>query len=309
MPRAPHGCGLLSSRCLIGGQSPGGQARPGKCFWLLGRGRNGLRCFPEFSGKDHMFERLGHFVSRNWGVLLAGWILALAALWWGAPKWDSVIYDGEFHYLPDRFPSRQAEALFTKAFSHNLLGSSVVIVAQRNSGDGLLDEDKTYIEETLVPRLRKSLGVPEEKDESADDKEVAASSESQSQDSASKDSASKDSATGAAARTDSAGQSNAGQSEKRVAGNSPDKSQAGKAPAEKSPPGKSNAEKADANKPNPVISRIRTLSDKEFGQLLVSEDQKATLVLLELTTDFTERKNEPTIAAIEDLIGMPGQAG
>ena len=42
---------------------------------------------------------------------------------------------------------------------------------------------------------------------------------------------------------------------------------------------------------------------------MISEDQKATLVLLELTTDFTERKNEPTIAAIEKLIGKPGQAG
>ena len=41
----------------------------------------------------------------------------------------------------------------------------------------------------------------------------------------------------------------------------------------------------------------------------MSDDQKATLVLLELTTDFTERKNEPTIAKIEKLIGTPGQAG
>ena len=78
-----------------------------------------------------MFERLGHFVSRNWAVLLTGWIVALALLWWVAPKWDTVLYDGEFHYLPERFPSRQAETLSTKAFSNDLLGSNIVIVARR----------------------------------------------------------------------------------------------------------------------------------------------------------------------------------
>ncbi|HEV8001394.1 MAG TPA: hypothetical protein VGP63_16015, partial [Planctomycetaceae bacterium] len=124
-----------------------------------------------------MFERLGQFVSRNWSVLLTGWIVALGLLWWVAPKWDSVIYDGEFHYLPERFPSRQGENLFTKAFANNLLGSNIVIVARREHGnDGLLDEDKTYIEETLVPRLQSAIGLSPEKNEaeSADAKKGAA---------------------------------------------------------------------------------------------------------------------------------------
>ncbi len=111
-----------------------------------------------------MFERLGHFVSRNWAVLLTGWIVALVLLWTVAPKWDSVLYDGEFHYLPERFPSRQAETLSAKAFSNDPLGSNIVIVARRGNGaDGLLDEDKAFIDETLVPRLEKALGLAPEK--------------------------------------------------------------------------------------------------------------------------------------------------
>ena len=63
---------------------------------------------------------------------------------------------------------------------------------------------------------------------------------------------------------------------------------------------------ASGPKIEPVVTSIRTFSDKEFGQLLISDDQKATLVLLELTTDFTERKNEPTIAKIEKLDRQAG---
>jgi putative drug exporter of the RND superfamily len=214
-----------------------------------------------------MFERLGHFVSRNWAVLLTGWIVSLALLWWVAPKWDTVLYDGEFHYLPDRFPSRQAETLFTKAFSNNLLGSNIVLVARRDhAGDGLLDEDKTYIDETLAPRLSKALGLASEKGAS--------------------DAAEPSSTPDAAAK------------ESHVP---PDK-----AVAKSTKPGQAPDSAATAE---PVVTSIRTFSDKEFGQLLISEDQKATLVILELTTDFTERKNEPAIAAIEELIGKPGQVG
>ena len=114
-----------------------------------------------------MFDRLGNFVSRNWGVLLTGWIIAFALLWWVAPKWETVIYDGEFRYFPEHFPSQQAEKVFTKAFSNNQMGSNVFIVVRREKGDGLLDEDKTFIEDTLVPRLKKTLGIPDKNDSDA----------------------------------------------------------------------------------------------------------------------------------------------
>ncbi len=49
------------------------------------------------------------------------------------------------------------------------------------------------------------------------------------------------------------------------------------------------------------ISAIRTYRDRTLGRLLFSEDKKATLVLVELTTDFLDSHNQPTVKAIEDL--------
>ncbi len=108
-----------------------------------------------------MFERLGHFVSRHWRPLLVGWILALVVLWVVAPSLKSVIRDGDFSFLPKDLPSVQAEQLFKKAFANDLLKSSIVIVAHRETGDGLTDDDKTYIDEKLVPRLSQLAGLSE----------------------------------------------------------------------------------------------------------------------------------------------------
>lgn len=48
---------------------------------------------------------------------------------------------------------------------------------------------------------------------------------------------------------------------------------------------------------------IRTLSDKSVGRLLTSNDQQASLVLIELPTEFLDGRNQPLIAKIEKLIG------
>src|SRR5580700_133431 len=108
-----------------------------------------------------MFERLGQFVSRQWLPLLVGWILALVVLWVIAPPLKTVIEDGDFKFLPKDLPSVQAEKLFKNAFENDLLKSSIVIVAHRDSSEGLTEEDKAYIDEKLVPRLAKVVGLPE----------------------------------------------------------------------------------------------------------------------------------------------------
>lgn len=50
------------------------------------------------------------------------------------------------------------------------------------------------------------------------------------------------------------------------------------------------------------ISDIRTFRDQTMGRLLRSQDGKATLVLVELTTDFLDSHNQITVKAIEDLL-------
>jgi RND superfamily putative drug exporter len=51
-----------------------------------------------------------------------------------------------------------------------------------------------------------------------------------------------------------------------------------------------------------IMARIRTPSAPGTGSLLVSEDGRAWLVVVELTTDFQAHRNLPTIEKIEDLI-------
>ena len=54
---------------------------------------------------------------------------------------------------------------------------------------------------------------------------------------------------------------------------------------------------------------IRTLSDKSVGRLLNSSDQQASLVLIELPTEFLDARNRRLIGKIENLIGYIDRNG
>jgi RND superfamily putative drug exporter len=60
---------------------------------------------------------------------------------------------------------------------------------------------------------------------------------------------------------------------------------------------------------DPIVARIRTFEDSVVGELLFSEDKKATLVVLELTTEFQEKRNIDLIEKIEKLIDPNGKLG
>jgi RND superfamily putative drug exporter len=55
-------------------------------------------------------------------------------------------------------------------------------------------------------------------------------------------------------------------------------------------------------KGRPIIGRVRSFDDELVGSLMLSQDGKATLVLLEFTHDFFSQYNRPAIAAIEGLL-------
>jgi hypothetical protein len=55
--------------------------------------------------------------------------------------------------------------------------------------------------------------------------------------------------------------------------------------------------------PVPLIQRVRTFNDKSIGNLLHSEDNKASLVVVELATEFLIRGNREIIHKIEELVG------
>jgi RND superfamily putative drug exporter len=232
-----------------------------------------------------MFERLGHFVSRHWRPLLVGWILALAVLFVVAPPLKSVIRDGDFSFLPKDLPSVQAEQLFRKAFANDLLKSSIVIVAHRETGDGLTGDDKAYIDDTLVPRLAQLAGLSES------GKSPAKSPSNE------------------AAHADSAKAKDTKLADTKSSDAKPaDAKSAGSKTADSNPPQPKDASAAGVPDA-PILADIRTFSDRDMGPLLISEDQKATLVIMELTTEFTERKNDPLVNKIETLLGRPGHPG
>ncbi len=189
-----------------------------------------------------MYQSLGNLVSRIWPVLLVLWIVVLLGLRAITPQWEDVVSDGEFRYLPNDVLSRQAEELFSSAFTKDLLGSSVIVVVRREGGDtGLTDKDRAFIEETLKPALEK---IAEEEG-----------------------------------------------SPKAFVGERAD----------------SEAADDDSSASTPrLIDGIRTFKDREIGHLLESEDNRASLVLVEFTTEFLEYRNGPAIEKIEQLVGKGG---
>jgi len=191
-----------------------------------------------------MLYRFGNFVSRFWYLILASWLLLLAACWWAAPPWNDVAQDREFAFLPPDAPSRRAEDIFAKAFPDDKVASNVVLILHRANSEGTqLDKDLKFIEDTLEPGLR----------------QIAASEGGLAIESAPKD--------------------------EPLFGNNA---------APPAPPPTSTQ--------RPMIARIRTPNDPEAGALLVSPDDKALLVEVQLTTEMLTKDNWPTIDKIEKLI-------
>ena len=104
-----------------------------------------------------MFAALGRFVATRWGWLLPAWAALTLTVLAVRPAWEDVTADGEFAFLPDDVPSREAEGLFREAFTGDLLRSSVVLVVRRPRGDGLREEDERFLTDRLYPALRETL--------------------------------------------------------------------------------------------------------------------------------------------------------
>ncbi len=54
------------------------------------------------------------------------------------------------------------------------------------------------------------------------------------------------------------------------------------------------------------LTRVRTFADQRIGKLLDSQDNKATLVLVELTTEFLDWRNSTLVKRVEELIDRNG---
>lgn len=68
---------------------------------------------------------------------------------------------------------------------------------------------------------------------------------------------------------------------------------------------KEDAPSSDSPEPKAVV--VRTYKDKSIGRLLESDDHKASLVVLELPTEFLDNRNLKIVQRVESLISRDGE--
>ncbi|MDA1214429.1 MAG: MMPL family transporter, partial [Planctomycetota bacterium] len=246
------------------------------------------------------FKSLGRFVSRAWVFLLAAWVSAAIVLTYVAPKWKDVCQDGEFSFLPEDVPTFAAEKLFAESFPDDLLASSVIVVVHRpTQKDGLLEIDRDFIEDILKPRIERiaeemgGLADLDEVDEEVSDSDATNNKESSIDSVVPPPPAPPPSKEGAA--TTPTEESVTPPAQTPPAGN-----------VAEVPAGDTPAASGLEEPQRSIISRVRTYTDRALGNLLDSEDGIASLVLIELTTEFLEESNHYTIEKIENLVAVDG---
>jgi RND superfamily putative drug exporter len=98
-----------------------------------------------------MFNQLGKFVTRCWAGVLAFWVIAVLALWYFAPSWDSISQDDDVRSFPAHFDSVVALELRKQAFPEDAFNSEVVVVVERSDAQ-LSPLDFDFVD-TLATRL------------------------------------------------------------------------------------------------------------------------------------------------------------
>ena len=217
--------------------------------------------FDHLGSVQRMFETLGKLVSRTWPWLLVAWL----GVWFGLgatvrksanilkwrenwqTTWLEVAAHGEFAFLPKDSPSRIAEELFRKAWDEPLASNVVIVVRRESSPTGLLESDKSFINDVLRKRLET---IADEETQLLQPQDLHRFKP-------------------------------------------------------KTPGG---GEEIESGSDLKSIT-IRTLSDKSVGRLLNSEDKQASLVLMELPTEFLDARNQKLVGKIEKLIGFMDRNG
>lgn len=92
-----------------------------------------------------MFLRLGQIVARYWWAVIGGWMLLAFFSFTLAPRWEDVTYDGDLAYLPADTSTVQTELLLDKAFPDSRVRSQIVFVLARD-GQPLTSDDRSYVD-------------------------------------------------------------------------------------------------------------------------------------------------------------------
>ncbi len=88
-------------------------------------------------------ETWGRFVTRTAWVWLIAWPIVAFAVWWPAPRVQTLLADDDTGFLPPDMPSQQAAAVLRSEFPDQAPSSRVVALFVRETG--LTGEDQAYI--------------------------------------------------------------------------------------------------------------------------------------------------------------------
>jgi len=239
-----------------------------------------------------LFQKLGNVVTQKAAMVTACWVVLLVGSMVIVPEWSSVAENGEFAFLPADSPSVVAEEKFRKYFSKYSNSSNVALVVRREVGaDGLTEKDRTFINNMLFPRLCEMFSLDEYGRPQEDALEAQPNSESAEGDEDTSDETEVQSVAG------EAGSGEPGADETTAAARS--------------------AGRNDASQPQ--VRRLIWYRTNVIGKFYDSEDQskkqsdkdsaekepnrsKATLIVLELDSEFLDQGNMGLIDRLESEI-------
>ena len=237
-----------------------------------------------------MFVWLGKAVTENALAVLIAWVVACAALLWAAPSFDSRASHGEFNFLPEDQPSRQAIDLYRRAFLVDSPGE-VVLANDATPVDALSDGASN--EEAAAGAIGEAAAKGAGSGDAADAEDAG------------------DDAAGDEDRPGSVQQDPLGSNivlllRRATPLRDGDRDFLSETLipeirriAEVVP---SDGEAASDTGSGPQIRSIWTYQDDKLGPLLVSTDKKAMMVVVELDSEFMDRSNAPLLSRLEELV-------
>lgn len=96
-------------------------------------------------------------VIGRWPLVLTAWLVVTVSIRWLAPAWNDVAYDGDFDYLPSEMSSVAAGQLLEEAFPGVRTRSQIVLAVGRDDED--LKEDDDLVALDLLRRLYHQMGA------------------------------------------------------------------------------------------------------------------------------------------------------
>ena len=110
-----------------------------------------------------MFPSLARLINTRGWVIVLGWVVVTGALFWIAPKWESVSKDDDVGFFPAGYPSVIGQGLLKRGFPKDVASSQAVVVAERLDGKlTRADYDHVVALSSRLSRLKleePSLGI------------------------------------------------------------------------------------------------------------------------------------------------------